>query len=64
MRDEIRTALGLKEELVKINRLNGHIIIKVSDTGHGPGLGASIEHYTQGDELDNPSTWQLTSGFA
>jgi len=42
LRNEIRTALELKEELVVINRLTGHIIIKVrGDTGrkpHGCGL--------------------------
>jgi len=34
LRNEIRTKLGLKEHLVVINRLTGHIIIKVcGDTG-------------------------------
>lgn len=34
LRDEIRNELGLKEHLVVINRLTGHIIIKVcGDTG-------------------------------
>ena len=35
LREEIREALGLKSENVVINRLTGHIIVKVCFLGAG-----------------------------